>query len=70
MLLNKTDLLPYLQFDLQRCMEYARRVNPDIQILPISATTGEGMDAWLQWLRLARQIRQLGQVGNSLDRRG
>ena len=60
LLLNKTDLLPYVQFDLQRCMEYARRVNPDIQILPISATTGEGMDAWLQWLRLARRIRQLG----------
>ncbi|MEZ5599647.1 MAG: GTP-binding protein [Candidatus Competibacteraceae bacterium] len=47
MLLNKTDLLPHLDFDVARCLDYARRVNPDIRILQLSARTGEGMDAWL-----------------------
>jgi hydrogenase nickel incorporation protein HypB len=51
MLLNKIDLLPYLQFDLQRCLDYARRVNPDITIFSVSATTGQGMDQWLAWIR-------------------
>lgn len=50
MLLNKCDLLPYLSFDVARAEEYARRVNPDIQIIRISATSGEGMPAWLEWL--------------------
>ena len=51
MLLNKIDLLPYLQFDLQRCLDYARRVNPDIAILSLSALTGQGMDEWLAWIK-------------------
>jgi hydrogenase nickel incorporation protein HypB len=50
MLLNKTDLLPYLDFDVQRCIEYARRVNPAIEVVQLSARSGEGMDAWLNWL--------------------
>ncbi len=50
MVLTKTDLLPHLQFDVQRCIDYAHRVNPGIRILQLSATTGEGMDAWLAWL--------------------
>ncbi|WP_141291547.1 hydrogenase nickel incorporation protein HypB [Ideonella azotifigens] len=50
MLLNKTDLLPHLHFDVQRCIEAARRVNPAIEVIQLSATTGEGMGAWLQWL--------------------
>ena len=50
LVLTKTDLLPHLSFDVQRCMDYARRVNPGIRILQLSATTGEGMDAWLDWL--------------------
>jgi hydrogenase nickel incorporation protein HypB len=50
MILNKTDLLPHVQFDVARCIELARRVNPSIEILQLSATTGEGMDAWLHWL--------------------
>jgi hydrogenase nickel incorporation protein HypB len=48
LLLNKIDLLPHLNFDLARCVEYARRVNPAIEILQVSAQTGEGMDAWLR----------------------
>ncbi len=50
MVLTKTDLLPHLSFDMQRCVDYARRVNPGIRILQLSATTGEGMDAWIDWL--------------------
>lgn len=50
MILNKVDLLPHLNFDVQRCREYARRVNPTISILALSATNGEGMPAWLDWL--------------------
>ncbi len=51
MILNKIDLLPYLEFDVDRCLEFARRVNPKIQILQLSATSGEGMDGWLAWLK-------------------
>ena len=50
LLLNKIDLLPYVDFDLARCAEYARRINPDIKILPISATTGQGLSDWYSWI--------------------
>ncbi len=49
-LINKVDLLPYVDFDLDRCSEYARSVNPDVTILPVSATTGAGMTGWYRWL--------------------
>ena len=50
MLLNKCDLLPHLSFDVERAIEYARRVNPGIEVIRTSATSGEGMDAWLAWI--------------------
>ncbi|WED21727.1 hydrogenase nickel incorporation protein HypB [Vibrio sp. JC009] len=50
MIINKIDLLPYLNFDVEACIENAQRVNPNIQPLRLSATTGEGMQAWLDWL--------------------
>ena len=50
MVLGKVDLLPYLDFDAERCVEYARRINPEIEILRLSAKTGEGMDAWIAWI--------------------
>lgn len=50
MVLNKIDLLPHVRFDVARCKEFARRINPTIEILELSATTGEGMGAWLDWL--------------------
>ena len=50
MILNKIDLLPHLSFDVARCKDYARQVNPTITILELSATTGEGMKPWLDWL--------------------
>jgi hydrogenase nickel incorporation protein HypB len=49
-LLNKVDLLPYVDFDLEQCAGYARSVNPDVNILPLSATTGEGVRAWYDWI--------------------
>ena len=50
MLVNKVDLLPYLKFDVERCIAFARRVNPDIEVIRVSATSGEGMDDWLDWI--------------------
>ena len=50
MILNKTDLLPYLDFDVERCIEYAKHVNPDIKIIQLSAKSGEGMDQWIDWI--------------------
>ncbi|MFL9861822.1 hydrogenase nickel incorporation protein HypB [Paraburkholderia madseniana] len=54
LLLNKIDLLPYLRFDVEQCIGYARKVNPGIEILRVSAQSGEGMDAWYAWLRAMR----------------
>lgn len=53
MVINKVDLLPHVDFDVARCMNHARRVNPSIDVLQLSATRGDGMDAWLHWLRAA-----------------
>jgi hydrogenase nickel incorporation protein HypB len=50
MLLNKIDLLPHLRFDVERCLAYARQVNPAIEVLQVSAETGAGMKAWYAWL--------------------
>ena len=51
MLLNKVDLLPYLDFDLEKCLSMARRVNPGIRIFQLSAKSGAGMAAWYAWLQ-------------------
>ena len=51
MLLTKIDLLPYVSFDVARCLDFARRVNPRLRILQLSSTSGEGMPAWLDWIR-------------------
>ncbi len=50
MVLNKIDLLPYLKFDLAACIDNARKVNPTIEVITLSATSGEGMDQWQSWL--------------------
>jgi hydrogenase nickel incorporation protein HypB len=49
--LNKIDLLPYVEFDVERAVANAREVNPDITVLCVSARSGEGLDAWYDWLR-------------------
>ena len=56
LLINKIDVLPYFDFDLEKVREYALMRNPKLQIFPVSAKTGEGMSAWTDWLR--RQVRE------------
>jgi len=51
MLLNKVDLLPYVDFNLERASNFARSLNKEIEIFPVSAKTGEGLDNWYDWLR-------------------
>lgn len=49
-LINKIDLQPYLKTDLKKLKDYALQVNPNLKFFEVSATTGEGMDAWYEWL--------------------
>lgn len=51
LIINKTDVLPYFDFDMEKVVSYARMRNPDIAIFPLSAKTGEGFEAWENWLR-------------------
>ena len=51
LLINKIDVLPYFDFDMDKVVQYARMRNPNITILPISAKTGEGIGAWCDWLK-------------------
>ena len=68
MILNKTDLLPYVDFDVEACCDYARRINPGIKIIQLSATTGEGMDDWLGWIRANLAIAQIGVCSPAKER--
>ena len=54
MLLNKIDLLPHLTFDVARATQYAQRINPALEVIAVSAATGEGIDTWLAWIAAAR----------------
>ncbi len=58
MILNKVDLLPYVRFDVERASQFARRLNKDLPIFQVSATSGEGMDAWYDWLRNAVRAKK------------
>lgn len=51
LLINKIDVLPYFDFDLDACCERVRKLNPKIKIIPVSSRTGEGIEAWAEWLR-------------------
>lgn len=57
MVLNKADLLPYVPFDVDKCIAYARRVNPQIGVLTVSALTGEGLAGWYGWIEALRAER-------------
>lgn len=59
MLLNKIDLLPHLNFDVDKCIAFAKQVNPKIKIFQVSATTGEGMENWYQWIKANREIAMI-----------
>ncbi|GAB7070297.1 hydrogenase nickel incorporation protein HypB [Mycobacterium hodleri] len=49
-LVNKIDLLPYVDFDMDLCAHHVRSVNPNARTVPVSATTGDGMESWFQWI--------------------
>ncbi len=51
MVINKIDLLPYVSFNTEQCIEYAKQLNPAIEVIQLSATTGVGMLNWLHWLQ-------------------
>ncbi|EAR61956.1 hydrogenase nickel incorporation protein HypB [Neptuniibacter caesariensis] len=63
MILNKVDLLPHLSFDVEKCIEFARQVNPEIKVIQLSATSGEGMSEWIEWLDQNRK----GMIQNRID---
>jgi hydrogenase nickel incorporation protein HypB len=56
MILNKIDLLPHLTFDVSKCLTFARMVNPQLPVLQVSATTGEGLQDWYGWVRAQMEI--------------
>ncbi|NGO54498.1 hydrogenase nickel incorporation protein HypB [Allomesorhizobium camelthorni] len=60
MILNKTDLLPHLDFDVEACIASARKVNRRIKVLRVSARTGEGMSDWTAWIGAARAMALAG----------
>ncbi len=66
LLLNKVDLLPHVDFDVDKALAAARRVNPKIKMLQVSARTGAGLDHWLDWLVATRQRELAGHP--ALDR--
>lgn len=58
MLISKTDLLPYLDFNVDQAIDYAKRVNPNLEIILLSAKSGEGMEAWINWISSKRSYKQ------------
>lgn len=60
-ILTKTDLLPYLNFDVERCLNAARQVNPHIKVFQVSALTGEGLEDWYNWLKVELETVALSQ---------
>jgi len=53
-IINKMDLLPYVNFDVAKCKAYARLANPEIEFLEVSATKGDGVEGWINWLQRQR----------------
>ena len=67
LVITKTDALPYFRFDTALCTERAKKLNPEIRVFPVSAKTGEGMEALESWLRSRRESRQAGLSGKEID---
>ncbi len=55
-IINKTDLLPYVPFDIEKVKANARKINPQLEIIELSCTSGEGLNTWYQWLRSKVQV--------------
>jgi hydrogenase nickel incorporation protein HypB len=68
MLLNKADLLPHVEFDVAACVANARRVNPRLRVLLVSARTGEGLDAFLDWVEAGLTLARSGARAGSAVR--
>lgn len=62
MVINKVDLLPYVDFSVESALEFARRINPDIECITVSARTGENMVEWLNWLTTASATTKAAQT--------
>lgn len=62
LVLNKIDLLPYVDFDLSRAKHFARKLNSNLPIFDLSCRTGEGINAWYDWLREMRRRKKEGQL--------
>ncbi|OCB49774.1 hydrogenase nickel incorporation protein HypB [Mycolicibacterium porcinum] len=65
--INKVDLLPYVAFDLETCCRHARSVNPEVEVLTTSATSGAGLPAWYAWVTDAAELRCPEPLGWSQD---
>ena len=61
LVISKMDTAAYFDFSLEKCMERVKRLNPDIAVFPLSAKTGEGMDAWCGWLKYQVQAWKKGE---------
>ena len=59
MVLNKVDLLPYVDFDVQRATRFARQLNAELGVFPVSCRSGEGLEPWYDWLRAERAVKKL-----------
>lgn len=59
-LINKIDVAPYFDFDLEKCKEYIHMRNPKAEIIPISAKTGEGIEKFAEWLKMQVNIQKKG----------
>ena len=58
MIINKTDLLPYVDFNMEQCIAYAKQINPNLIIIKLSATKGDGLSAWAQWIMKQRVFNE------------
>jgi hydrogenase nickel incorporation protein HypB len=67
LIINKIDLLPYVKFELARCQAYARQVHPAIEIMTVSATTGEGLETWFDWVSAASRRERGGTFPQPLE---
>ena len=68
MVISKTDLLPHVDFDVERCVEHAKCINPDIEVIELSAKTGDGLELWTDWVE-ARHRQSLETERQALQAR-
>ncbi|MEQ9489647.1 MAG: hydrogenase nickel incorporation protein HypB [Alphaproteobacteria bacterium] len=69
MIISKIDLLPYLDFDVEKAIDYAYRINPDLDVMKLSSKTGEGMIGWHDWIVAQTAIPEFGSAPLAADSR-